>query len=225
MFFPTLAIAVPPSPELEKTLKEEGRWENVVKVLKQGKEIDVDLPNPKPLRLPSPLTPVNQPVIVLLADFSDNVAITPQPHYDTLLFSQGIYPTGSMTDYFLENSYGAITMTGASTTWLRMPQNYTYYTDGQYGFGSYPNNAQRLTEDALAAADPSVNFANYDGDGDGWVDALFVVHAGPGAEVTGDPNDIWSHAWGTSAPIWVDGVRALGYAMMPEDGRIGVFCH
>jgi immune inhibitor A len=70
-----------------------------------------------------------------------------------------------------------------------------------------------------------VDFSKFDVDGNGWVDAVFVVHAGPGGEVTGNPWDIWSHAWATSYPIAVDNVLVYGYSMEPEDGRIGVFSH
>ena len=59
-----------------------------------------------------------------------------------------------------------------------MPQTYDYYVDGNYGFGSYPHNAQRLTEDAVNAANPYVDFSQYDNDGDGVVDALYIIHAG-----------------------------------------------
>ena len=68
-----------------------------------------------------------------------------------------------------------------------------------YGFGTHPNNAQKLVEDAIALADPNVNFADYDNDGDGVVDALVVICAGSGGEQTGNVNDIWSTS-GTSRP-------------------------
>ena len=176
--------------------------------------------------------------IVIIVDFDDNIADTgnyPTTHYEDLLFSVGTYATGSMRDYYLENSYGNFDVTGEISGWHRMPQDYSYYVDGQRGFGSYPHNAQKLTEDAIAAADPYVDFSQYDNDGpdgipnsmddDGHVDALFVVHAGRGYESTGNLNHIHSHAWVTSSPVSVDGVLAYRYSMEPEDGEIGVFCH
>jgi immune inhibitor A len=169
--------------------------------------------------------------LVLLVDFSDKTAAENQQHYKDMLFSSSTYPTGSMRDFYREASYGQLTVTGEvfgqggpTAGWFRAPQQYTYYTNNNYGFGAYPQNAQRLVEDAVTLADPIVNFANYDNDGDGVVDALFIVHAGLGAEVTGNVNDIWSHAWGIT-PKAVDGVTVQGYSMEPEDGRIGVFSH
>jgi immune inhibitor A len=176
--------------------------------------------------------------IVILVDFDDNVADTgtyPASHYEDLLFSVGTFPTGSMRDYYLENSYGNFEVVGQASGWHRMPQDYAYYVDGQRGFGDYPRNAQRLTEDAVLAADPYVDFSQYDNDGpdgipdsgddDGYVDALFVVHAGPGYETSHDLDDLHSHAWVTNYDVPVDGVYVWRYSQEPEDGHIGVFCH
>jgi hypothetical protein len=83
----------------------------------------------------------------------------------------------------------------------------------------------------VSTADPDVDFSQYDNNGDGYVDALFVVHAGPGYEDTGNLNFIHSHAWVTSYPMDIDGVIVYGYSMEPEETgsgglvHIGVFCH
>jgi immune inhibitor A len=210
---------MPPHPELIKRLKQEGRWERFIHKF-PTKPAGLDTPAPTK----APVIGVRK-AIVLLVDFSDNIASTSQSHYVNLLFSSGTYPTGSMRDYYQEVSYNQLDIQGEVTGWYRAPQLYSYYTNGSYGFGSYPRNAQRLTEDTVNLADPFVNFANYDNDGDTYVDALFIVHAGPGAEVTGNPNDIWSHKWVTSYVMNVDGVKVHTYSMEPEDGKIGVFSH
>ena len=51
-------------------------------------------------------------------------------------------------------------------------------------------------------ADPYVDFSRFDADRDGVVDDLLVVHAGPGAEETGNRQDIWSHKWQMSDPAF-----------------------
>jgi immune inhibitor A len=56
------------------------------------------------------------------------------------------------------------------------------------------------------------------------VDAVVVIAAGTGAEVTGNVNDIWSHQWGIS-PKTVGGVKVQSYFMGPEDGLVGVMAH
>jgi immune inhibitor A len=190
---------------------------------------------------------------VLAVDFSDNVASTNLSHYDDMLFDPEGYPDGiakSMRSYYQEVSYGSLDVTGevygqmksqpsSWVDWIRGPNRYSFYTAGNHGFGRYPRNAQRLTEDAVAAADPYVDFSTFttyestEGGVEGtFVSALFVVHAGPGAEETGSQNDIWSHAWVTSSPIATGDKTAEGetvyvyrYIMMAEDSPMGTFGH
>ncbi len=174
--------------------------------------------------------------IVLLVDFSDKIATRSRASFEDMLFTKGTYPTGSMRDYYWEVSYNRLDITGqvsdSLNTWYRAPQSYSYYANGRKGFGDYPKNAQKLVEDVVKIADSYIDFGEFDQDNDGYVDMLFVVHAGPGAEYTGDPNDIWSHAWTTKNKVPTNDVNAAGrrvyvwrYSMEPEDGNIGVFCH
>jgi immune inhibitor A len=83
-----------------------------------------------------------------------------------------------------------------------------------------------MARDAAVAADPNVNFAPYDNDGNGYVDAFIVIHAGAGGEVTGSSDDIWSHKWtldgGAKA---VDSTKIYAYLTVPEDCKIGVCAH
>jgi immune inhibitor A len=141
-----------------------------------------------------------------------------------MLFSVGTYATGSMRDFYREASYtqldviGIVSGSGGPTAgWYRAPQPKSFYTDGNYGFNNHPKNAQKLVEDVIALADPTVNFADYDNDGDGIVDALVVICAGSGGEQTGNANDIWSRKW--NIPQVRDGVTIDRYFMAPEDGR------
>jgi immune inhibitor A len=242
-----LRCVVPPSPELFETIVRSKQKLLAHEVLPEEAQVDVlDLRSltlilGRPVKTrahtfiaaPRALAPVVGTVkaLVLLVDFSDKAATETNQHYVDMLFTSGTYATGSLRDFYWEASYNKLTVTGAvsgqggpTAGWYRAPQPYSYYTNGNYGFGAYPQNAQKLVEDVVDLADPFVNFADYDNDGDGFVDALFIVHAGPGAEATGNVNDIWSHQWGIT-PKTVDGVKVSTYSMEPEDGRIGVFCH
>lgn len=215
---------VPMSPELRTRLIAEGDFEKVVEILKQAKRDGFDTPNPRPFK-PTQGRADTIKAIVILADFSDKVGTTPVAHFDSILSSCGCYSTGSMRDYYLEVSYGSVEFITTVVGWFRLPQPYTYYANGNYGFGGYPMNAQKMAEDAVWAADSVVDFSEFDNDNDGFVDAYFVVHAGPGAEVTGNVNDIWSHASNTVNIPFVDSVYVWRYSTEPEDGRIGVFSH
>jgi hypothetical protein len=196
VFVCTGLYGVPMSPELRAKLNAEGNYEQVVDLIREAKMKGVDSPTAMPFKH-DPIRTDTLKAIVILVDFSDNIGSTPVAHYDSILSSCGCYPYGSMRDYYLEVSYNGIEFISTIVGWFRMPQPYTYYANGNYGFGSYPMNAQRMAEDAVWAADSIVDFSEFDNDNDGFIDALFVVHAGPGAESTGDTNDIWSHAWCT----------------------------
>lgn len=144
-----------------------------------------------------------------------------------MLFSQTTYPTGGMRDFYKENSYGQLDVDGEVVGWLRLPQPYSYYVNGTEA-SAYPRNAQRMVEDALNQAVQHVDFRNFDADGDKYLDGLFVVHAGGGAET--DPADtraqkIWSHQWNIPKPFVSNGITAYAYCTEPEDGHVGVFSH
>jgi immune inhibitor A len=170
-------------------------------------------------------------LLVLLVDFADNRGTRPAADLRDMLFSQGTYPTGSMYDFYKENSYDQLHIEGDVVGWLRLPQPYSYYVNGENGTSdtNYPHNAQKMVEDALVEAVKTVDFRQFDADGDKFLDGLFVVHAGGGAE--GAPNQasraqkIWSHQWNITRPFVSNGVTAYAYLTVPEDCRVGVCCH
>ena len=164
-------------------------------------------------------------VLVILVDFPDMQGNQTKKHYEDMLLSSNTFPTKSMREYFEEVSRGQLTITGDIFGWYTMPHPSTYYANNHHGTGNtYPRNARKLVEDAIITANVDINYLEYDNDGDGLVDAIFVVHAGPGAEVTGNRNHIWSHR-SSITPMVVDGVQIRDYTIEPEDGRIGVFSH
>ena len=231
LFLIGIAQAVPLRPDIEAQLRAQGKLTAIQALVRDARTRGIDSPTTHPFRLrnqDSTDEPDTLRAIVILVDFSDNQADTvnyPPSHFQELLFSQNTYPTGSLTDYYLEVSYHGIQFQGDVTRYYRLPETYAYYANNQFGFGSYPQNAQKMAEDAVWAADPEVDFSRYDNDSDGYVEACFVVHAGPGAEVTGDSTDIWSHKWSTVNNPHVDGVIVDEYCTEPEDGTIAVFCH
>jgi bacillopeptidase F (M6 metalloprotease family) len=161
--------------------------------------------------------------LVILLQFSDQPADTlnhTPADYDSLLFSLGTKPTGSFRDYYQEVSRGAFDITGVVTRWYTAPHPYSDYTSFAGGFGSPPFNAQQMAADAITLADPDWDLTQFDNDGpdgvpnsgddDGTIDALFIVHAGPGGEETADLSDIWSHKWNLpGAYLSPDGVIAF----------------
>lgn len=136
--------------------------------------------------------------------------------------------TGSVRDYFYDNSLGKFdpqfTIVGPVT--LDYPQEYAQGSD----------NGQELVKNACEKADPLVDFSQFDLDGDGRVDMVYVIFAGHGSNVSGnDPNLIWPHAFALGSwQVRLDGVYCNRYACSTElqggmrsterDG-IGTICH
>jgi len=228
---PALLWSVPLQPATEAQLRKAGQLNNVRAAFLDASLRGVNQPTTRPIDIRWMAYAEDQlelRVLTILVDFDDNPANTsqyPAEHYNEMLYSVDTFPTGSVTDYYLENSYSNVRITGEAVGWYRMPHSYAYYVDGSYGFGLYPQNSQLLAEDAVAAADPDVDFSQYDNDNDGYVDALFIVHAGPGAEQTGSSANFWSHAWVTHNVPNVDDVQVYSYTLEPENGNIGVFVH
>lgn len=210
-------------------------------------DIDHLIRQPKfPALMNAPMKRVEQPVgerkaLVLLIDFNDNPYTYGTNEFDSLIYGDNQH---SLRDYYTEVSYGKFTISKDSdiSQWVRAPNDYSYYIGDSFGIypGSYPNNVQGIVIAACSLADPFIDFSQYDEDADGIVDAIFIVHAGPGAEETGNIHYVWSHQWqlsntgsGCPGPYHTDdGVDIDQYSMEPERFEtytsritVGVFAH
>lgn len=172
-------------------------------------------------------------------DWAADAVAHPSSAYLDLFFSVGTHPTGSMNDFYVEASFGGYQVGGGVVGWNTATTTYASYAheDGTQDFDT----CRQMIRDAIAQLDGVTDFAQWDNDGpdgiphsgddDGYVDALFFLHAGPGQEATGNPQDIWSHAsWFGDLPT-NDGVAIGRYSVEPEempDGgliTVGVYCH
>ena len=165
-------------------------------------------------------------VVIVLAEFPDKKMTQTADHFRKLFFSTGELPNGSVKEYYTEVSKGLIEIDGEVVGPFKMPRKLADYAHGESGMGMVQPNAQALARDAATAADPTVDFGPYDNDGNGFVDAFIVIHAGRGAEETGLGSDIWSHKWTLNgSEIHADGTSIFGYLTVPEDSKIGVCAH
>lgn len=174
--------------------------------------------------------------IVILVEFTDEThqSGNTQSKYQDLMFSS-MPGEPSMHNYYDEVSYGQLNAVGNSTPWFTVPEQMREYgEDSLSGVDDLHGPVYRLVTDAVILADASVDFSQYDNDGDGVVDHVAVVHAGQGQESSTNTNTIWSHRWAvldadTSAPgnqeLIVDGVQVYWYTMQSEYSPMGVFAH
>lgn len=170
-------------------------------------------------------------VIVVLVQFSDKaMAETAQQtasHFRDLFFSSGVMPHGSVKEYYQEVTGGLVDIVGEVVGPYTLPQTLAWYANNNFGIGRGGGafRANTMAKDAAMAANPAVNFGLYDNDGNGFVDAFIVVHAGRGGEQTGNAGDIWSHKHVLPAAMSADGKQIYAYLTVPEDAKLGVCAH
>ena len=142
--------------------------------------------------------------------------------------------TGSVRDYFRAQSYGKFAPEFDVVGPLTAANDMAYYgRNNSYGNDSNP---EELVKEACLQADPLVNFADYDWDGDGEADLVFMLYAGYSEGQGASPETIWPHNSYLSAKqlsLQLDGVKIDNYACSSElsgtkgsdiDG-IGPACH
>jgi len=209
-----------------------------------GKKGVINLPGYKSISLVSG----TKWIPCVLVYFTDQDSTYPLSDFQTELFdTTGAWPTGSCYDYYYEISYGNLELKGNCYGWYSTGQAKNYYAYNSYGFdGPYPQNTAGLAMAAITATDSVVDYSKFDNDRDGYVDCLWVVHSGLGAEETGNSTDIWSHS--TRLSNWIgeyttndpdpnhpgEYIKINKYIVMPERSgcsqhgdmvSIGVFCH
>lgn len=215
------------------------RGENVAG-LDDGKTTHGPSPD-EPQLIERPRAPLRGVVrtLVLLVDFPDrpHTEFRAPSFYEQMLFgSIDVFPTGSMAEYYrrisnFTRTHGAtgIDVQGEVVGWIRLRKPSSYYTNGASGMGEFPRNSQGMARDAVEAARAAgVDFAPYDVLNEGIVTALFVVHAGSGAEETGSRDDFWSLKWtipGSGSATNSTGVRVRTFLTVPEDCQMGVCAH
>ena len=170
-------------------------------------------------------------VPLLLIEFPDANAIYPPEEIDMVMNQEGYTHlnnenSGSFRDFYQEISYGNFLPIAEVSDWFMASNGHDYY--------SYNNGYQRVRELIRTAVDDleatGFDWSLFDNDNDGYVDALNVIHQGPGAE-EGDYSNIWSHksSLGNLA-VSYDGVIISSYNISPEiqNGNlvaIGVLAH
>lgn len=147
----------------------------------------------------------------------------------TNISSYGIKCTGSMRDYFRDNSNGIFVPTFDVVGPVKINRS-------QY-YAKKTTNGVQLIIDACTAADSQVNFADYDVDGDGSLDMVYVIFSGLGSYIQGnDDRLLWPHQFDIryQRNVKKDGVFLGKYACSTElfggddwsflEG-IGTMCH
>lgn len=174
---------------------------------------------------------LNVPVVMgKYADATNYIADAPEQMQKELF--DGPWPSLTMREFYLENSYGQFELTGTVYGWVNVSGPEANYA---------PNNARTFIREVLDSLDNSVDFSQFDNDGDGYVEGIIVVHSSAGAEYGGGGTRIWSHRSKLSyvgGPYITNDFNGNGIQVKIDDytiqgsrtpggtlERIGVFCH
>ncbi len=185
--------------------------------------------------------------IVLLVEFQDVKfsANGTVENIDRLMNEPGndyMGAIGSARDYFIDQSFGKFKPSFDVVGPITLPNNEAYYGAPSQGAASGDDGSKVyfMTIDAcdIAHEQGLCDFSQYDGDGDGVVDLVFMVYAGYAESSGADPNTIWPHAaWvgelNAAKDKLYNGVTIDAYACTSElagvEGTdlygIGAICH
>lgn len=182
--------------------------------------------------------------LVILAEFSDTtftIQNTKQVFTNYLMneghFSETAYAQNKnykgVRGYFKDCSYEKFKPTFDVVGPVKLPK-----PQAVYGAGGN-DRPDLLLEDACSAVDNIVDFSQYDANGDGLVDLVYIIYAGHSANTSGNKGtDIWPKSGTISISKTFDGKSIGRYGVSNElAGRenkkkeketingIGLFCH
>ena len=181
--------------------------------------------------------------LVILAEFADTTFtiqntkqvftnyLMNEGHFTETAYAQNRNYKG-VRGYFKDCSYGQFTPTFDVVGPVKLPKPQTYYGAGN-------DNIAELMTDACNAVDNEVDFSQYDANGDGLVDLVYIIYAGHSANYRGNAStDIWPKSGTTILSKTFDGKSIRRYGVSNElAGRenkkkeketingIGLFCH
>ncbi|MCX8173554.1 MAG: M6 family metalloprotease domain-containing protein [Thermoplasmata archaeon] len=161
-----------------------------------------------------------QKYVALLMDFTDCSFVHDISYFQKMLSGINTFPSGSLREFYLENSFNTFDPIIDVYGVFHSSHQMSYYS---WDSGRYVDD---MLEEILPQADAAVNFTKYDNDGDGYVDMVIVIHAGPDAAATANTAEhIWSHAsWAYLQTN--DGVYIGACNTGPDvDASIGVYVH
>lgn len=180
--------------------------------------------------------------IIILAQFPDLAFRFGRDNFVNMLTQKGYSyggAKGSAMDYFNDQFEGACNFEFIVSPVVTLSKGYAYYGENDsQGLDKRPHEA---VAEACRLVDAQIDFSQFDGDGDGEVDNVFVFVAGHDEAEGASPTHIWSHQWyfdEASIRLNLDGKKINSYAISTEltydfdygthneiFTGIGTFCH
>lgn len=173
-------------------------------------------------------------IMVQYTDVKFNTSYDAKSYFNDMINGENFTQyggTGSALAYFTEQSGGKFTPSFDVYGPVTLPYSQSYYgRNDRYGNDV---NAHLMVSHAMDILDGDVDFSQYDTDGDGIIDNVYIFYAGQGEADYGGSNTVWPHSWDVRAGgvnKKYDGVTVARYACSNEwdqrkpDG-VGTFVH
>ncbi len=162
--------------------------------------------------------------LVILVNFADNEFEYGKEMFENVLNEPGYneeYATGSAYDFFRDSSYGLYSPVFDVLGPYTLSQDMAYY-GGNDTWGDDRNPTAMIVEACQLASADGHDMSQYDYDGDGNIDRVYVFYAGAGEANGGSEDTIWPHQWTVmegynyDGDTEVDGVHVADYACSNE---------
>lgn len=174
----------------------------LVKNISSGQAFELAAPN-------SQVAVIKNLVLLLRFPEHQSRSLFTRSDYNVLLNGAGftpidIIPTGSVKHYYSKQSYGKLIIESTVTPWIDTMITEEEATNGCSALCTTALLREAITR-ALEHLDQNniINFADFDSNNDGHIDAFTVITSSMGAESgafddrnKGTPNRVWSHKWG-----------------------------
>ena len=169
-------------------------------------------------------------VLVEYPDYRFNIE-NPKEYFKDFLNGENFTAddaTGSVREYYIENSFGQFKPTFDLYGPVMMKNNRIYYGGGN------EDKAGEMVVEAVEALDDDVDFSQYDHNEDGYVDSIYIIYADKGEADGGPGESVWPFSWELEEEgifLEADGVKFNTYGVSNElknNGEIegiGTFTH
>ena len=181
--------------------------------------------------------------IVILVEFSDLgfKVDNPKEQFEKYLNSSEKLTDVTKTEY---NNFSSVKQYFTDMSFGKFTPQFDLYgpykVSGSFATYGKNDNMALLFTDACSAADADIDFSQYDADGDGKVDLVYIIYAGYGENYSSNnSNYIWPQSGKVSLTETFDGKRIERYGVNnelfgeesketqygPRLNGIGLFCH
>lgn len=188
-----------------------------------------------------------QRIPVILVEFSDSTFSLANPYatFNKYLNASDLFDKSVDPD--IDNNYGSVARYFSDMSFGKFTPKFDLYGPVNVGkplkfYGAGSSSSEKMDSllvDACKAVDDTVDFAQYDANGDGNIDLIYIIYAGYAQSMSGNSTDcIWPKSGNVKVSQLFDGKKIVRYGVNNElngnpsnqktrwrTNGIGLFCH